>query len=208
MGNYSGEVLGDFEEDGKLREFSADTYKRVTGLNRPRLYLLSKSLYDSDEEEEEEELHCPTFHNSDPPTNPSASHTFYENAESFDENGFQLHPANQSASLLIGSSEERKKLFEELEDQVAKSAAADREKEENKKREREVTKERVEDAIRRAKEEDEELEVLRKRRELSVSPRARRQRGMLSRMRQAHSSWNSDTEIQEGFYHEPTGMVP
>lgn len=59
-------------------------------------------------------------------------------------------------------------MFEELEDQVAKSAAADREKEENKKREREVTKERVEDAIRRAKEEGEELEVLRKRRELSV----------------------------------------
>lgn len=55
-------------------------------------------------------------------------------------------------------------MFEELEDQVAKSAAADREKEENKKREREVTKERVEDAIRRAKEEGEELEVLRKRR--------------------------------------------
>ena len=41
LGNYSGDVIGDLEENGQLCSFTAERYKRVTGLNRPRLYLLS-----------------------------------------------------------------------------------------------------------------------------------------------------------------------
>ena len=80
MGNYSGEILGDLEEDGEVREFRADIYKRVTGLNRPRVYLLSKSLYDSDDEPSEDELQKPTFHSSDSPTHQPASPTYGSHA--------------------------------------------------------------------------------------------------------------------------------
>ena len=47
LGNYAGDVIRDLK-DGELCRFSVERYKRVTGLNHPRLYLLSKCLDDSD----------------------------------------------------------------------------------------------------------------------------------------------------------------
>ena len=42
LGNYAGDVIGDLKENGELCSLSAERYKRVTGLNHLRLYLLSK----------------------------------------------------------------------------------------------------------------------------------------------------------------------
>ena len=168
MGNYSGEILGDLEEDGEVREFRADIYKRVTGLNRPRVYLLSKSLYDYDDDTSEEELQKPTFHSSDSPTHQPASPTYGSHANESSGEVFTPYSLNQSASSLIGSSDERKKIFEDLKDQVAKSEATDREKDLKKRREQERALLKAGDAIRQATEEAEELEELRMRRELRV----------------------------------------
>ena len=49
LGNYAGDVIGDLKKNGELSSFSVERYKRVTGLNRPRLYLSSKCLDDSDD---------------------------------------------------------------------------------------------------------------------------------------------------------------
>jgi len=49
LGNYAGNVIVDLKENGKLCSFSAERYRRVTGLNCPRLYLLSKCPDDSDD---------------------------------------------------------------------------------------------------------------------------------------------------------------
>ena len=49
LGNYAGDVIGDLKESGELCSLSAERYKRVTGLNHLRLYLLSKCLHDSDD---------------------------------------------------------------------------------------------------------------------------------------------------------------
>ena len=168
MGNYSGEILGDLEDDGKVREFRADIYKRVTGLNRPRVYLLSRPLYDSDDDISEEELHKPPFHSSDSPTHEPASPTYDLYANESSGEVFTTYSVNQSASSLIGSSDKRKKFFEDLKDQVAKSEAADREKELKKRREQKRALQKAGDAIRQAIDEAEELEELRMRRELRV----------------------------------------
>ena len=49
LGNYASDVIGVIKENGKLCSFSAERHKRVTGLNCLTLYLLSKSLDDSDD---------------------------------------------------------------------------------------------------------------------------------------------------------------
>ena len=161
MGNYSGEILSDLEEDGEVCEFRADIYKRVTGLNRPRVYLLLKSLYDSDDDTSEEDLQKPTFHSSDSPTHHPTSPTYGSRANESSGKVFTPFSVNQSASSLIGSSEERKKFFEDLKDQVAMSEAAHHEKELNKSREQERALLMAGDAIRKARDEAEELEELR-----------------------------------------------
>ena len=48
LGNYAGNVIGDLKENGELCSLTVERYKRVTGLNHLRLYLLSKCLHDSD----------------------------------------------------------------------------------------------------------------------------------------------------------------
>ena len=75
LGNYCGEVINDLLEEGEVCKFIADIYKRVTGLNRSRLYLVSKPLDDSDTNSSEDELHRPTFHNSISPSSSLASLT-------------------------------------------------------------------------------------------------------------------------------------
>ena len=77
-------------------------------------------------------------------------------------------PSEGTTSTLIGTSEDRKKLFDELEKQVKESERIDREKAERRDMEREETRKKAEDAIRLAREEGKELENLRRRRELRV----------------------------------------
>ena len=75
LANYSGEVINDSLEDDEVCKIRADIYKTVTGLNHPRLHLVSKPVDDSDTNISEDELHRPTFDNSISPLSSLASLT-------------------------------------------------------------------------------------------------------------------------------------
>ena len=160
LGNYRGDVLSDLDEGGEKRPFTAARYKNVTALNRPRLYLLSKRLDESDDEGNElGSSPLESFGSSVPPSEPPL--TYSEITQRGDGDPLLSH-------TLMGTSEERRQFFDDLEKQLRESERLDREKVNRTQQQHQSATDIAAASIQRSKVEGEELENLRMRRELRV----------------------------------------
>ena len=169
MGNFSGEFVRFMKHGSRPLEFTAESYKQLTGFPVPRLYLLTRHKDDSSEDDScDDYLLKPTFgeNAANPPTIPSNSEnngsigTSAERPEDFQASP----PTSPSFGVndgLIGTSAARLKHFEELEKALEDSLEADRGKETRK----EERKADLDSQMRMAKEEVERLERLRQSRE-------------------------------------------
>ena len=148
LGNYAGDPVDNMEDGNDILPFSAERYKSVTGFALPSIYLLSRSKESVDYNDSDDDLVRPAFEST-------------SNDES--ENVFQ-------SSALIGSSSEREVFFNDLEQQVAESAAADKAKQAAKEMIEQERRSNMENEIAKVKEEAETLEKLRNAREQRVPP--------------------------------------
>ena len=110
MGNFSGDCIVLMREDGKPFQFSPEWYKEMTGLTVPRLYLLTKNEDDADGDEDESFPSASGYHDPSFGTKRASSPSFPK------EDG------------LIGTSSERQQFFDDLDQELRASLAADKAK--------------------------------------------------------------------------------
>ncbi|CAH3196630.1 unnamed protein product [Porites evermanni] len=110
MGNFSGDCIVLMREDGKPFQFSPERYKEMTGLTVPRLYLLTKNEDDADGDEDESFPSAFGYHDPSFGTKRASSPSFPK------EDG------------LIGTSSERQQFFDDLDQELRASLAADKAK--------------------------------------------------------------------------------
>lgn len=140
------------EDEFSTIPFSAHKYKELTGFTLPSLYLLSRSKCSMDDD------------NSD--TDTYLCEPVFEITPIDDEG----NDVPSQSSTLLGSSEERRAFFQELERQASESAAMDIAKEAEREAKENERRKRIEDEIAKAETEAKALERLRKARELRVPP--------------------------------------
>ena len=146
LGNYVGVQI---EEVDGITEFSAAKYKELTSFTLPSLYLLSRRKSSVDHDSSDESLKESVF-----------GKISYEQ-----ENEVASQP-----SALIGSSLERKAFFDDLQRQVTESAAVDAAKETAKEAAENERLVLIQEEIAKAEKEAEDLEQLRRARELRGPP--------------------------------------
>ena len=146
LGNYAGVQI---EELDGITEFSAAKYKELTGFTLPSLYLLSRSKCSVDDDSSDGGLNESVF------------------GKIRDE---QDNEIDSQPSALIGSSLERKAFLDDLQQQVSESADIDAAKEAAKEAEENERLALIQEEIAKAEKEAEDLEQLRRTRELRVPP--------------------------------------